>query len=110
MRPRLSIVTLGVRDLAASRAFYTALGWTPVEEEDDIIFFDLGGVSVLEEAPDAVWVKGGFPRVHWGRPRPKPAEWYPAYLRACLEQDLPQIGVRISSVIRPLPWVGSVSR
>lgn len=46
MRPRLSIVTLGVRDLTASRAFYTALGWTPVEEEGDIVFFDLGGVRL----------------------------------------------------------------
>lgn len=43
MRPRLSIVTLGVSDIAASRAFYAALGWVPVEEQGEITFFDLGG-------------------------------------------------------------------
>jgi catechol 2,3-dioxygenase-like lactoylglutathione lyase family enzyme len=46
MRQRLSIVTLGVRDLTASRAFYAALGWTPVDEEGEITFFDLGGVRL----------------------------------------------------------------
>jgi catechol 2,3-dioxygenase-like lactoylglutathione lyase family enzyme len=28
MEQRISLVTLGVRDLAASRAFYQALGWS----------------------------------------------------------------------------------
>ena len=30
LAPRLSIVTLGVADLARSIAFYTGLGWTPM--------------------------------------------------------------------------------
>lgn len=46
MRQRLSIITLGVRDLDASRAFYAALGWAPVGEEGDITFFDMGGVRL----------------------------------------------------------------
>ena len=46
MKAKLSIVTLGVRDLARSRAFYAALGWTPIGEEEDISFFDLGGVRL----------------------------------------------------------------
>jgi predicted AAA+ superfamily ATPase len=35
--------------------------------------------------------------VHWSRPRSRPAEWYPAYLRTTLEQDIPQLGVRIAT-------------
>lgn len=43
-------------------------------------------------------VQGGFPRIHWSRPRARPAEWYPSYVRTTLEQDIPQLGFRISSV------------
>lgn len=45
MEPRLSCLTLGVRDLARSLAFYRALGWSPREDEhDDIFFFQAGGL------------------------------------------------------------------
>jgi uncharacterized protein len=41
---RLSLVTLGVGDLARSRAFYTGLGWrTGAAPEDDVVFFRAGG-------------------------------------------------------------------
>lgn len=44
---RLSIATLGVADLAASTAFYEALGWsTSGSSEDTITFFQMEG-SVL---------------------------------------------------------------
>ena len=59
---------------------------------------ELGGLSVLEHDAKKTWIEGGFPRVHWGRPRVRPAEWYPAYLRTCLEQDIPQLGFRVSSL------------
>src|SRR5919109_1615714 len=45
MEQRLSLVTLGVRDLARSRAFYEALGWnTRAEPDDDVVFFQVGGM------------------------------------------------------------------
>ena len=45
MRLRLSLVTLGVADLARSRAFYGALGLTPGPSSNDAVaFFDMGGV------------------------------------------------------------------
>jgi uncharacterized protein len=45
MEQRISIVTLGVRDLAASRRFYVdGLGWRPVFENKEIIFFQAGGM------------------------------------------------------------------
>jgi catechol 2,3-dioxygenase-like lactoylglutathione lyase family enzyme len=43
--PRISLVTLGVGDLTRSRAFYTrGFGWEPVFANDEIVFYDLGGV------------------------------------------------------------------
>jgi predicted lactoylglutathione lyase len=47
MDQRLSLITLGVRDLAASRAFYEGLGWhTNAAPDDDVVFFQAGGMIV----------------------------------------------------------------
>ena len=35
MEQRVSVVTLGVRDLGRARAFYEALGWKTGAEPDD---------------------------------------------------------------------------
>jgi uncharacterized protein len=44
---RLSLVTLGVGDLARARAFYEALGWrTGAEPGDDVFFFQAGPMIV----------------------------------------------------------------
>jgi catechol 2,3-dioxygenase-like lactoylglutathione lyase family enzyme len=44
---RVSLVTLGVSDLARSRSFYEALGWvTRAEPGDDVVFFQAGGLIV----------------------------------------------------------------
>jgi uncharacterized protein len=44
---RLSLVTLGVSDLARARAFYEALGWrTGAAPADDVVFFQSGGMIV----------------------------------------------------------------
>jgi predicted lactoylglutathione lyase len=44
---RLSLITLGVADLARARAFYEALGWrTNAAPEDDVVFFQAGGMIV----------------------------------------------------------------
>jgi catechol 2,3-dioxygenase-like lactoylglutathione lyase family enzyme len=40
---RLSLVTLGVSDLARARAFYEGLGWrTGASPADDVVFFQAG--------------------------------------------------------------------
>jgi catechol 2,3-dioxygenase-like lactoylglutathione lyase family enzyme len=45
MEQRISLVTLGVRDLARARAFYEALGWSGAQQPDDeIAFFQAGGM------------------------------------------------------------------
>ena len=47
MEQRVSLVTLGVRDLARARAFYEGLGWTTrAEPGDDVVFFRTGGMVV----------------------------------------------------------------
>ena len=43
MRQRVSLITLGVRDLARAHSFYEALGWeTGARPEDDVVFFQAG--------------------------------------------------------------------
>ena len=45
MEQRVSLITLGVADLAASRRFYEALGWrTGAAPGDDVVFFQVGGM------------------------------------------------------------------
>src|SRR5919205_3249615 len=43
MRQRVSLITLGVRDLARARRFYETLGWsTGAGPDDDVVFFQAG--------------------------------------------------------------------
>ena len=53
MEQRVSVITLGVSDLARARSFYEALGWTTVSEPgSDVVFFQVGGsvVSLWDRA------------------------------------------------------------
>ncbi len=50
MEQRLSLVTLGVRDLARARAFYEqGLGWRRGNTEDEVAFYQLPGIVL------AIW-------------------------------------------------------
>jgi len=45
MEQRISLVTLGVKDLARARAFYEALGWGGAQQPDqEVVFFQAGGM------------------------------------------------------------------
>ncbi len=45
MEQRLSVVTLGVADLARARRFYEqGLGWRRANESEEIVFYQIGGV------------------------------------------------------------------
>ena len=46
MEPRVSIITLGVADLARSRAFYEALGFHG-QEVEQTAFYQLGGLALV---------------------------------------------------------------
>jgi catechol 2,3-dioxygenase-like lactoylglutathione lyase family enzyme len=44
MQQQISVITLGVADLARSRRFYAGgFGWTPVFENEEIIFYQMNG-------------------------------------------------------------------
>jgi predicted lactoylglutathione lyase len=43
MQPRITLITLGVEDLAGERAFYEALGFgAPLQPDDEVAFFQAG--------------------------------------------------------------------
>lgn len=47
VEPRVSLITLGVRDIARARAFYEALGFVASSaSNDDVAFFRAGGVAL----------------------------------------------------------------
>ena len=46
MEQRVSLITLGVRDLAIARRFYEALGWRG-QEVEETVFFQAGGQAVV---------------------------------------------------------------
>jgi catechol 2,3-dioxygenase-like lactoylglutathione lyase family enzyme len=69
VEPRLSLVTLGVSDLARSRAFYERLGWRAGGPTDEnVVFFQAGGMilglwsrdSLAEDAGLAPGTGDGF--------------------------------------------------
>jgi catechol 2,3-dioxygenase-like lactoylglutathione lyase family enzyme len=51
VEPRVSIVTLGVSDLARSKTFYEQLGWRG-DEVEETVFFQAGGLAVV------LWARG----------------------------------------------------
>jgi catechol 2,3-dioxygenase-like lactoylglutathione lyase family enzyme len=78
---RLTLVTLGVRDLERSRAFYEALGWSSAcEPGSDVVFFQSGGMVLAlwsreRLAEDsAVRDAGGWGGVTLARNLPTPAD------------------------------------
>jgi catechol 2,3-dioxygenase-like lactoylglutathione lyase family enzyme len=47
MKPRISFITLGVRDLERSRRFYCeTLGLTPLDSSPGVVFIDMGSVRL----------------------------------------------------------------
>ena len=54
MEQRVSLVTLGVRDLERSERFYTDLGWQRGNDGDDVVFFQCGGLVVALWDRDAL--------------------------------------------------------
>jgi len=92
MKPKLSVVTLGVRDLARARRFYEALGWScgDPEPDSDVCFFTLEGVVLAlygwdDLAADAmlptVAPQPGFRGIALAHNEPSVAEVDVAYAR-----------------------------
>ena len=60
MEQRISIVTLGVSDLARARAFYEALGWRG-QEVDETVFFQAGPLVLVLWARAKLAADSGVP-------------------------------------------------
>ncbi|MBT2510541.1 VOC family protein [Streptomyces sp. ISL-98] len=46
MEQRISLITLGVADVARARAFYESLGWQG-QEVEETVFFQAGGLALV---------------------------------------------------------------
>ncbi len=73
MQQRISLITLGVADLPAARAFYEALGWQGAQQPDEeVVFFQAGGMVF------GLWTalagRGGGPGVELAHNVASPAE------------------------------------
>jgi catechol 2,3-dioxygenase-like lactoylglutathione lyase family enzyme len=73
MQQQISVITLGIKDLARSKRFYVeGFGWTPVFENDDVVFYQMNGLMLgtwLEghlaaDMNHAVVKSGGFSIAH----------------------------------------------
>jgi catechol 2,3-dioxygenase-like lactoylglutathione lyase family enzyme len=55
MQQQISVITLGVADLARARRFYAdGFGWAPVFENDEIIFYQMNGLVL------GTWLKAAL--------------------------------------------------
>jgi len=60
MEQRVSLITLGVRDVQRARAFYEALGWkSGAAPADDVVFFQAGGMVVALWSRDQLAADSG---------------------------------------------------
>jgi uncharacterized protein len=108
MEQRVSLITLAVKDLSRSRAFYeTGLGWRPAFANEEVAFYQIGGTvlslfslsSFLEDArlsPEAVKT-GTVALAHNVRARED--------VDSVMEQAA-QAGARLLKTPRPTPWGG----
>jgi catechol 2,3-dioxygenase-like lactoylglutathione lyase family enzyme len=66
MQQQISVITLGVADLAQSRRFYAGgFGWAPVFENAEICFFQMNGLVLgtwLQSALEADMQRSGLVR------------------------------------------------
>ena len=73
MEQRLSLITLGVSDLGVARRFYEALGWkSGAAPDDDVVFFQAGGMVVALWGRDQLAEDSGVMRAAAGVGSPWP--------------------------------------
>lgn len=109
MEQRVSLISLGVADIAESRAFYERLGWqaNAASSNESIVFFELGGVllglygrsALAEDAqvPDSESGFSGVALAHNVRSR--------AAVEATLEEAR-RAGARILKPAQEVFWGG----
>ena len=68
MQQRVSLISLGVKNMAQSAGFYEALGWARVDSPDGVIAFDLIGQTLGLYPLDALAKDLGLPIETLGLP------------------------------------------
>jgi predicted lactoylglutathione lyase len=68
VKQSISLITLGVADVARATAFYRALGWSPAREIEDTVFLQANGVVLVLWGRDKLAADMGIDDVHpgWG--------------------------------------------
>ena len=106
MEQRLSLVTLGVGDLARARAFYERLGWKPAFANEGVVFFQLGGMVLGLWSRDELARDANLPAA------PPPGAIALAYnVRSREEvdrtlQEAERAGARLLVAAHETPWGG----
>jgi uncharacterized protein len=60
MEQRINLVTLGVRDLQKSKEFYERLGWEGRSPDDEVAFFQAGGMVFALYVRDKLLAENGL--------------------------------------------------
>jgi catechol 2,3-dioxygenase-like lactoylglutathione lyase family enzyme len=64
MQQQISVITLGIVDVEASKRFYVdGFGWTPVFENEEVVFYQMNGLML------GTWLKRSL-ETDIGRPAP----------------------------------------
>ncbi|MEV6768679.1 VOC family protein [Nocardia sp. NPDC051030] len=63
MEQRVSLITLGVADLARSRTFYETLGWRG-QEVEETVFFQAGGLGLVLWSREKLALDSGLDDAH----------------------------------------------
>ncbi len=112
MEQRVSLITLGVADLARATAFYRAMGWTPSPrfEGADVTFFQAGGMIVALWPRAELAADAGLPAdTSADTPTPRLALAYNAPSRSDVDAIIAEAGRAGGRVVNPAkdtPWGG----
>jgi len=72
-----------------------------------ISFIDVSGFSLSEVGEEHLarrWWRGGFPRAYLARDDKTARQWHEDFFRTFLEQDIPQLGIRIPAITLRRFW------
>lgn len=72
-----------------------------------VSFIDVSGFSLDEvgdENQNKLWWRGGFPRAYLAKSDLSARQWHEDFFRTFLEQDIPQLGIRIPSTTLRRFW------
>lgn len=109
MKQALTLVTLGVQDLARSRAFYRALGWREsAASQEAIAFYQAGSTAFALFAREALAEDAGVPSAGSGFPGFTLAHNVPTEeaVGATLREAL-AAGARVVRAGEKAPWGGT---